>query len=179
MALTPTGVEAGRFPFVPQTSPARWDRTSMLTINDQSTDEPIDGALCRIHRLWRSCGVEWGMEMIRPFRLNVADRFALAMIAFYQRRLSPHKGFRCAFHARRGGRSCSEYGKRIILESGLVAGVTLIVQRLEECSAAARELRFSAPQTAESNGEKGHAADNSCPCGGCLSFGEIASCSWI
>jgi putative component of membrane protein insertase Oxa1/YidC/SpoIIIJ protein YidD len=59
---------------------------------------------------------------------------ALAAIAFYQRYLSPRKGYSCAFRVHTGRDSCSAYGKRVIERYGAPYGVQLIKRRLKACS---------------------------------------------
>jgi putative component of membrane protein insertase Oxa1/YidC/SpoIIIJ protein YidD len=58
---------------------------------------------------------------------------ALAAISFYQRYLSPLKGFNCAFRRHTGRDSCSAYGKRVIARHGLPVGLELLRRRLDDC----------------------------------------------
>jgi putative component of membrane protein insertase Oxa1/YidC/SpoIIIJ protein YidD len=68
------------------------------------------------------------------------DRFAIASIEAYQRHLSPRKGFRCAYRVLHGGRSCSEFARRVLLRGGLAAMTRLLPGRFDRCAAAARVL---------------------------------------
>lgn len=77
--------------------------------------------------------------------MRLTDLFALATIRFYQRRLSPHKGFRCAHAALHGGEGCSGAVARIVQEDGLVAGRRRIAARFRDCRAAHRALQAGAP----------------------------------
>lgn len=86
----------------------------------------------------------------------------LAMIAVYQRRVSPHKGYICAMRARTGGRSCSSYAARAIARAGVGAGAILLQRRLRACSGAAAifEQRAERDPPLQSTFEERH-------CGGC------------
>jgi putative component of membrane protein insertase Oxa1/YidC/SpoIIIJ protein YidD len=66
---------------------------------------------------------------------------ALAAIRFYQRVLSPHKGFRCAYCAYTGRASCSALGYRAIRRFGLWQGLSVLDRRLEKCGVAYRRYR--------------------------------------
>jgi len=58
--------------------------------------------------------------------LDVLTRRApCALIAAYQRHISPHKGFHCAYRVQHGGQSCSGYIKRMIHERGLMAAIPI------------------------------------------------------
>jgi len=61
---------------------------------------------------------------------------ACRLIEAYQRRLSPLKGFRCAYRARNGRASCSEFARRAIARLGLLPGVQLLRRRFAKCRAA-------------------------------------------
>ena len=62
-------------------------------------------------------------------------------IRFYQKFISPYKGFRCAHKAVHGGDSCSEAVRKIILAQGLFGGYGNIRQRFNDCSAAYQQLQ--------------------------------------
>jgi putative component of membrane protein insertase Oxa1/YidC/SpoIIIJ protein YidD len=80
------------------------------------------------------------------------EQLALTAIRFYQRRLSPHKGFRCAHAALHGGESCSGAVARIVREEGLLAGRQSIAGRFRDCRAAHAALKIGAPLSALSFG---------------------------
>lgn len=65
-------------------------------------------------------------------------RLALAAIRFYQRRLSPRKGFCCAYRYHTGRAGCSELGFRAIRRYGLWRGLAVLRARLTRCSIAHR-----------------------------------------
>jgi putative component of membrane protein insertase Oxa1/YidC/SpoIIIJ protein YidD len=58
---------------------------------------------------------------------------ALMAIRGYQRYLSPHKGFVCAFRVHTGRDSCSAYGYRVIARYGMGQGIALLRRRLCAC----------------------------------------------
>jgi putative component of membrane protein insertase Oxa1/YidC/SpoIIIJ protein YidD len=77
---------------------------------------------------------------------------SLALIGLYQRYVSPHKGYCCAYRAHTGGRSCSSYARRAISRAGLWSGLILFRRRLRACAAAAMTL---ADTQKESDAKKG------------------------
>ncbi|WP_425074420.1 membrane protein insertion efficiency factor YidD [Sagittula sp. S175] len=80
------------------------------------------------------------------------SRFALGAIHVYQRWLSPHKGWRCAYSVQHGGTGCSGYAKHAIRDAGLFGALPDIRQRLQDCKAAAMDLR------AQREGDSGEGA---------------------
>lgn len=58
-------------------------------------------------------------------------------IVWYQRRLSPRKGWTCAHLVAHGGLSCSAAVRTIIGDRGLVRGSVPVVRRLAACAQAA------------------------------------------
>lgn len=68
---------------------------------------------------------------------------AISFINFYQRRLSPYKGYRCAHRVHHGGLSCSEFVKRAILADGLMQAYPTIRQRFAECRHAYAALQVA------------------------------------
>lgn len=66
---------------------------------------------------------------------------ALAAIRFYQRHISPRKGFCCAFAAYTGERSCSALGYRAIRRFGVIDGMLVLDRRLARCGTAYRLAR--------------------------------------
>jgi putative component of membrane protein insertase Oxa1/YidC/SpoIIIJ protein YidD len=57
----------------------------------------------------------------------------LAAIRFYKRRVSPHKGFACAWRVHTGGCSCSTLGYRAVSRFGVVRGLGVLRLRLDRC----------------------------------------------
>lgn len=66
---------------------------------------------------------------------------ASALIATYQKHISPKKGFSCAHRVLHGGESCSGYIKRTILEQGLIRAIPLSRRRFRACKAASQVLK--------------------------------------
>lgn len=89
---------------------------------------------------------------------------ALLAIRFYQRMLSPYKGFCCAYAAYTGHASCSALGYRAIRRYGVVDGIAVLDARLAKCGVAYR--RYS-PQVPRALGRQGGFLDCSCDAGGC------------
>jgi len=69
-----------------------------------------------------------------------------ALITFYQRYLSPYKGFRCAHCVLHGGASCSAHAKSLLLRRGLVRAFRGMRARFAACGAAAAALNAQANQ---------------------------------
>jgi len=70
---------------------------------------------------------------------------ALAAIRGYQRYLSPHKGFSCAYRCATGRDSCSRHGYRVIERFGLWDGLALLRRRLRRCGDVYRSRRVVVP----------------------------------
>ncbi|WP_051841957.1 membrane protein insertion efficiency factor YidD [Vibrio nigripulchritudo] len=66
---------------------------------------------------------------------------AILLIKFYQRFISPYKGFRCAHACLHQGDSCSEAVKKIIQEHGVFSSRTRISQRFSACRVANDTLK--------------------------------------
>jgi putative component of membrane protein insertase Oxa1/YidC/SpoIIIJ protein YidD len=77
---------------------------------------------------------------------GLVSRTAIASIDLYQQHLSPHKGFACPHRLLHGDRSCSEYAKQVLSNSGFQAALQLVPQRLKTCQAAARTLQAQKAQ---------------------------------
>lgn len=80
-----------------------------------------------------------------------------SVISFYQRRLSPLKGFSCAPRVLHGGDSCSQFVKDLILQLGPGAAVVPTRMRLAACREANEMLRTGAfwPNTRGTGGVAG------------------------
>jgi putative component of membrane protein insertase Oxa1/YidC/SpoIIIJ protein YidD len=74
-----------------------------------------------------------------------AAALALAAIRFYQRFISPYKGFSCALRVATGGASCSAYGHAVIARFGLVRGLGLLQRRFELCGHVYRRAHACPP----------------------------------
>ncbi len=84
------------------------------------------------------------------------DNLAISAINFYQRFLSPYKGFSCAYRVLYGGESCSQYFKRSIATEGLLVALTKRRDRFAACHQANQILRSQAndPEEKEEKNEK-------------------------
>ena len=74
-------------------------------------------------------------------RLTRLDAVCLALINFYQRHLSPRKGYRCAHARLHGGAGCSGFARDAIEHRGLRAALPQVRARFGACKAAAQTLR--------------------------------------
>jgi putative component of membrane protein insertase Oxa1/YidC/SpoIIIJ protein YidD len=75
---------------------------------------------------------------------------ACRTIAFYQRHLSPYKGFRCAYRVRHTRRaSFSQFARRAIERLGVVTGVQLLRRRLDKCRQASKTLDYEPARARE------------------------------
>ncbi len=89
---------------------------------------------------------------------------ALAAIRFYQRFLSPYKGFRCAYAAYTSDASCSALGDRAIRRFGVWDGLAVLDRRLARCGTAHRIAHPARPAPLQRQ-----AGD--CDIGGCDGIG--------
>jgi putative component of membrane protein insertase Oxa1/YidC/SpoIIIJ protein YidD len=62
-------------------------------------------------------------------------------IGLYQKYLSPHKGFSCAYRIQSRGSSCSQYCKEMILERGPIGAISPVRQRFQDCKQAANRIQ--------------------------------------
>lgn len=104
-------------------------------------------------------------------RPGLLASLALCAIRGYQRHLSPHKGFRCAYRCATGRDGCSGYGYRVIGRFGLLAGLKLLRRRLRLCGETyRRRLVVPDPVLRYQRGECDPGCDASClpdlPCNG-------------
>ena len=76
--------------------------------------------------------------------MTLANSLTITGIRWYQRRLSPYKGFRCAHAAVSGGPSCSTAILEIVRAQGLVGGWPQVVTRFADCRLAYQGLRGAA-----------------------------------
>ncbi|WP_424403187.1 membrane protein insertion efficiency factor YidD [Microcoleus sp.] len=69
------------------------------------------------------------------------DCVAIQAIQMYQKHLSPHKGFSCAYSRLHGAESCSEYFRNKVRTYGLSKAIPLFEQRLRDCKLANATLK--------------------------------------
>lgn len=108
----------------------------------------------------------------------------LAAIRFYQRYVSPYKGFSCAYRVQTGRGSCSAFGYRAVRRYGVFTGLGLIRARTHLCGEV--HQHFTAHSAAQSaalqrlNAQRG-ACDLSCDLpscdGNCGKALDVAECA--
>ncbi|PSB43559.1 hypothetical protein C7B80_23745 [Cyanosarcina cf. burmensis CCALA 770] len=70
-----------------------------------------------------------------------ARTVALNLIEFYQRSVSPRKGFDCSHRILYGSQSCSAYVKHLLVRQSLLSAMKLSTQRFQACSRARQILK--------------------------------------
>ncbi|WP_082491743.1 membrane protein insertion efficiency factor YidD [Duganella sp. Leaf126] len=110
---------------------------------------------------------------------------ALATIKFYQRNISPHKGFRCAYAAYTSDASCSTFGYRAIRRFGLWDGLFILNRRLSRCGTAHRIANGAQPRPIPmpKRRQSGHIDCGGCAISSCdadtlLCASNVCSCDW-
>lgn len=101
-------------------------------------------------------------------------------IRIYQRFISSHKGFCCAYRAHTGRASCSSLGYRVVRRYGAVNGLAVLRKRLYLCGVAHR--RYSPPYRRPMVAQRGD-CDIGCSgdCGSVLDYAsclDCGSCDW-
>ncbi|WP_434661163.1 membrane protein insertion efficiency factor YidD [Klebsiella sp. MISC125] len=74
------------------------------------------------------------------------NNLILKFIVFYQRVISPRKGYRCAYGALHHTQGCSGAVKEIIQQKGVIGGWGEIRQRFSDCRLAAETLQKQKPK---------------------------------
>ncbi len=74
-------------------------------------------------------------------KISALDWFCLRAIAFYQRQISPRKGWRCAYARLNGGAGCSGFAREAIANHGWRAALPLVRARFADCHNAGDILR--------------------------------------
>jgi len=69
--------------------------------------------------------------------MSFPKNLALLSIYFYQKHISPRKGYKCAYSALYNEPSCSCFCKNQIESKGLLQGIKSTVERFKECKHAA------------------------------------------
>ncbi len=115
--------------------------------------------------------------------MNLLDASASAAIGMYQRYISPHKGFCCAYRVHTGRRSCSAYALGIVDKVGALALFKALPRQFARCKAAALAVAL-AKIAEEKRDHWGEACDSSfdigeiaCDCSDSLNLGDgLGSC---
>jgi putative component of membrane protein insertase Oxa1/YidC/SpoIIIJ protein YidD len=101
---------------------------------------------------------------------------AIFLIVAYQRFISPHKGYSCAYRVHTGRASCSAFGKRAISRLGVQRGILALRYRFRACSKAALAMAASGepdpktPQSQSRSCSKREAAEGGVCC--------VTACPW-
>jgi putative component of membrane protein insertase Oxa1/YidC/SpoIIIJ protein YidD len=91
---------------------------------------------------------------------------ASAAIVGYQRYLSPYKGFRCAYRAKTGRASCSEYAKRLVNKLGVGALSKGLPKQFARCRLAFATLS-AYPSSAQYADNRKRKRSDACDCSPC------------
>jgi putative component of membrane protein insertase Oxa1/YidC/SpoIIIJ protein YidD len=100
---------------------------------------------------------------------------SISIINWYQRRLSPLKGFACPHRLLYGHDSCSQFAKRAIGRCGFTRGMLLLRRRLAACGHAAEILDYQSPKPKKPRpNEEGGSCNSVVPAGTWSCLGDIA-----
>lgn len=104
---------------------------------------------------------------------------SLSFIRFYQRYVSPRKGFQCAYGFAGCGRSCSALGLRAVRRYGAFQGLSVLRRRLYLCGVAHRRFAPAAALALQTRQRAGflQAQRGDCDLGGCDVVSDIPSLS--
>ena len=61
------------------------------------------------------------------------NKSAIISINLYQKYISPHKGYCCAYKVHHNDVSCSQFAKLTIKDIGLLKSISKILNRFKEC----------------------------------------------
>ena len=89
-------------------------------------------------------------KRIRTWQKPMMSKIILWLILFYKSKISPHKGYCCAYRTRTGRMSCSTFGYRAVKRHGVVVGMLVLKRRFKKCSAA----YYESPRPAQSHSFK-------------------------
>jgi len=89
---------------------------------------------------------------------GIANNILINAILFYQRFLSPYKGYSCAHGVYHGRSSCSHWAIRIIKKHGIFMFVPLMKKRIKACQMAYEEIKKEKEILKKSEGIE------ACPC---------------
>ena len=99
------------------------------------------------------------------------DQLAVTALTIYQRHVSPHKGWCCAYRATTGEESCSEYAKVTIQRFGFRSSLPIIKGRLMSCAHASRSVVHQSERGESTRGagmKQDVAAEVACTACSCL-----------
>jgi putative component of membrane protein insertase Oxa1/YidC/SpoIIIJ protein YidD len=81
------------------------------------------------------------LSSITSYVSSLTKMIVVFLISFYQRFLSPLKGFSCAYRVYHDSPSCSAYVKQVFLEQDFKVAIAMANQRFDECEKANRLLQ--------------------------------------
>lgn len=81
------------------------------------------------------------LSSITSYVSSLTKMIVVFLISFYQRFLSPLKGFSCAYRVYHDSPSCSAYVKQVFLEQDFKVAIAMANQRFGECEEANRLLQ--------------------------------------
>ena len=90
-------------------------------------------------------------------------KIALLMIEFYQKHISPYKGFSCAYRQHTGCASCSSLGYLAIRRFGVFKGIGVLKMRFSYCDEVYRSHYLVTQKLSNQSGFC-HLADISASC---------------
>ena len=103
------------------------------------------------------------------------NKLAVLIISFYQRYISPYKGYRCAYGVLNNRGSCSNIVKEIIRTQGLLSGWGNIKAQFSACSNANDELKKRKKDDEQKKDKRGDPCTG-CDCGSFIDCVPIRSC---
>ncbi len=98
---------------------------------------------------------------------------AIVLIRFYQRFISPYKGFRCAHACLHKGASCSNAVLEIVKQQGIWHGYPNIKARMYACKSAYVTLQLNTQKDQNKRKKKDNSYDCCDPSAAC----DVASCT--
>ncbi len=96
--------------------------------------------------------------------LAVVDAATVYAIRVYQKKLSPHKGFSCAYRKLHGSESCSQYFRQTVEGYGLLKAIPRFQQRLQACQLANLTLKAQAGGENKQNQKRRNRSSQFCNC---------------
>jgi putative component of membrane protein insertase Oxa1/YidC/SpoIIIJ protein YidD len=102
----------------------------------------------------------------------------IVLIVFYQKFISPYKGFRCAYVVLHGGDSCSEAVRKIVQAQGPFGGYRDIRARFQACKEA-NETLIRNGQRRRGQNDCDECSDCDCDCSDACRSGKWNACEGI
>jgi putative component of membrane protein insertase Oxa1/YidC/SpoIIIJ protein YidD len=101
----------------------------------------------------------------------MVNKSILYSIDLYQKYLSPHKGYCCAYKVYHDDVSCSEFTKNSIKDVGFIQSILIIKQRFKECKISSERIK----EEKECCQSEGFKRFDNCVGNSCKTC-EVASC---